>query len=59
MITSNIQRMYKAIRHDFKEMSVIQENGARKYTTEYIICKLSEKYYRSPSTIENIIFNRV
>lgn len=51
-------KMYEAIKDDFYKMSEIVEYGVKKYTTAYIMNKLAEKYYKSPKTIENIVFER-
>lgn len=32
--------------------------GIRKYTAEYILVTLGEKFFRLPKTIESIVFDR-
>jgi len=54
-----INKQYKAIQQAYERMSNIQELGVQKYTHTYIIRKLSERFYKSPKTIENIIYGRV
>lgn len=53
------QEMYEDIRKKYKELSEIKSHGVQKYSHDYIVITLANKFYRSPKTIENIIFNRV
>lgn len=57
-LQSNIQRLYEDIRKDYEMMSAEKEFGVQKYRTSYILAFLGHKYYRSPKTIENIVFHR-
>ena len=50
--------LYRAIREDFKEYSDKKEFGVTKYSNAWIMHKLASKYYKSPITIENIVFHR-
>lgn len=50
----NTQYKHKCIRNDYALMS--KDNI---YKHDYIVGKLSAKYYLKPRTIENIVFNRV
>ena len=52
-------RLYQHIRLEYAKLSSLQELGRQKYSTEYIIAKLAQDFYKSEKTIENIIFNRV
>ena len=52
------RKKYEDIRKDYLKMSEIKYKGVKKYSHEYILKKLSEKYYLSPATIEHIVFNR-
>lgn len=45
---------YNLIREEYCKLS-----EQKKYTHSYIVATLSEKFFRSERTIENIIFNRV
>lgn len=54
----NIKRMHADIKSDFKQLDEVKEFGVRKYRKDYILARLANKYYRSPITIENIVFNR-
>lgn len=51
---TNTQYKHKCIRNDYALMS--KDNI---YKHDYIVGKLSAKYYLKPRTIENIVFNRV
>lgn len=53
------RRLYRDIRLAYSELYNIKENDVRVYSHEYILAELSRRFYRSPKTIENIIFNRV
>lgn len=55
----NTLRMHEQIRKDFQSHSNKKKNGVKIYTNEYIITILSDKYFKSPRTIENIVFHRV
>lgn len=51
---------YQAIRKDYAHMSGMDgKYGVRKYSDAYIFSILGEKYFRSPKTIENIVFHRI
>ena len=52
-------KMYEDVRHEYKKMSDIKCHGVSKYSHDYIVVILANRFYRSPKTIENIIFNRV
>jgi|GEM_PF-503349 DNA repair protein RadC len=52
-------KLYSDIKKDFDKLSSIKELGVKKFTTEFILAKLADQYYKSPKTIENIVFNRV
>lgn len=47
-------RLYALVREEYDKLS-----QQRKFTHNYIVTTLSEKFLRSERTIENIIFNRV
>lgn len=51
-------RLHNAIKEDFDKLSNIKEYGVEKYTTQYKLNKIAEKYFKSAKTIENIVFNR-
>jgi hypothetical protein len=54
-----VQRRNKAIRADFEKLRGIRnDKGLRKYTYEYAVYMLSEKYYIAQGTIEHIIDGR-
>ena len=47
-------RFYALVREEYDKLA-----QQRKFTHNYIVTTLSEKFLRSERTIENIIFNRV
>jgi len=51
-------KQHQAIKAEFERLSNIREFGVMKYSTEWIINKLAEQFFKSPKTIENIVFNR-
>lgn len=50
---------YKEVREAFAHYANKKEKGVNKYTKDWCLVKVAEKYHRSPATIENIVFNRV
>lgn len=52
-------RLYNDIREQYKKLSETKKNGVKLYSQEYILAELSRRFYKSPKTIENIVFYRV
>lgn len=52
-------RFYADIKLEYKRLSSIKKDGIKLYSEEYIIASLSNKFYRSSRTIENILYNRI
>lgn len=52
-------KFYQDVREAYLKWSERREGGKKIYTDEYIFMKLAERFYRSPKTIENIVFHRV
>lgn len=52
------EKLYQDIKSDFTKLSNVKEFGVQKYTNDWILAKLGDKYYKAPKTIENIVFNR-
>jgi len=52
-------RFYALIRSDYHKMKAVKKYGVSMCSQDYIFGVLADKYFRSPKTIENIIFNRV
>lgn len=53
------EREYKDIREAYQKMKDVKEFGVQKYTNEYITRKVAHKFYKTPITVENIIYHRV
>lgn len=53
------QLMYDDVRKKYKELSDVKVHGVSKYSHDYIVITIANNFYKSPKTIENIIFNRV
>jgi len=51
-------RLHKDIKAEFDKLSSVKEYGVKKYTLDYVLHVLAQKFYKSPKTIENIVFNR-
>lgn len=51
--------LYQAIRSEFERLSNIKEFGVTKYSTDWMLHYVAHKYFKSPKTVENIVFNRV
>lgn len=52
-------KLHSDIKTEFDRLSNIREFGVRKHDIQWILNKVAEKFYKSPKTIENIVFNRV
>lgn len=53
------ERFYHDVRSEYKRLSEVKRKGVQFYHRDYIMAYLAEKFYRSPKTIENILFHRV
>lgn len=58
-VKENTKKLYKAIKRDFSNFQNEKHNGIQKYNTKYIISRLADKYFKSASTIENIVYGRI
>lgn len=54
----NTLRLHKDIKKEFEKLSNVKEKGVKKYSVDYVLSTVAFKFYRSPKTIENIVFNR-
>mgnify|MGYP001604094828 FL=1 len=54
----NTIRLHQDIKKEFDKLSQIEEYGVRKFSIEFILNKVAHEFYKSPKTIENIVFNR-
>ena len=60
-LKDNTQRMYEAVRADYKRLKSVQGKlggraVAQKYSEDFIIHQLADKYFKSIKTIENILY---
>jgi len=51
-------RLHLAIKDEFERLSSIQEYGVPKYSTDYVLNKVADKFFKSAKTVENIVFGR-
>lgn len=51
-------KLYQDIKKDFDKYSNVKEFGVQKYSLPWIFAKIGDRYYKSPKTIENIVFSR-
>lgn len=51
-------RLHKDIKKEFTRLSNIKANGVKKFSVEYVLSTIAFNFYKSPKTIENIVFNR-
>lgn len=58
-VKENTRKLYNDVKNDFSSLQSVREHGVQKYTTKYLVRKLAAKYYKSPTTIENIIYGRI
>lgn len=59
IVKTDTERLYKDVKKDFSTLSGVKEFGVKKFSVEYVLAKVANKYYKSPKTIENIVFNRI
>ncbi|TWP23513.1 hypothetical protein ETU10_07255 [Apibacter muscae] len=52
------RRMYEDVQKEHARLMAITEHGVQKYHDKWIIGELAHKFYKSPATIEKIIYNR-
>ncbi|MDM1396559.1 hypothetical protein HX049_05165 [Myroides odoratimimus] len=52
------KRQHIDIKKEFDKLCSIKEFGVQKHTTEWILNTVAAKFYKSPKTIENIVFGR-
>jgi methyl coenzyme M reductase subunit D len=52
------ERLYAAIRDEYKKMSSIKKNGKQVFGDDYIIAEIAHKFFKAEKTIEDIVFNR-
>ena len=52
-------QFYNDIKSCFFQWKEKKENGIQIYTDEVILARVAARFYRSPKTIENIVFDRV
>lgn len=50
--------MHADNKKDFVKLISIQHRGAPKYSHTYVLNELGYKYYKSPKTIYNIVYDR-
>ena len=54
------KEFYRTIQQEYQRLSAPDRKlGVKKYTDKYIYAFLAENYFRSPATIEAIIYNRI
>jgi acetate kinase len=53
------QRLYQDINKAYSKLTQVRAYGVQKFSNEYIFHKLAHDFYKSPKTIENIVFNRI
>lgn len=46
---------YSLVRDEFNRLANVKDGGVRKYNTEYIIKKVSEKTFYTPKTVVKIL----
>lgn len=52
-------QFYAQVREDYEKMAKVEKNGAPYYHPQQILITIALKHFRSPKTIENIVFYRV
>lgn len=57
-VKDNTTRMHEDIKKEVDRLSGVKAHGVQKFTNEFIFREVAFKFYKSPKTIENIVFNR-
>lgn len=52
-------RMYEDIRKAYHKLMGVKKRGVRLYNESYVLAEVAYMFYKSPKTIENIVYNRV
>lgn len=52
------EKLYQAIQIEHEKLLSIQEHGVQKYSDIWILRELAHKFFKSPSTIEKIVYKR-
>lgn len=58
MAKETTKQLYRDIRQEYQQLSELREFGVKKHTFAWVIQKLAKRYYKSPRTIENIVFKQ-
>jgi hypothetical protein len=58
MAKESTKELYSDIRKEYERLTKITEFGVQKFTEAWIYNKLSKMFYKSPKTIENIVYYR-
>ncbi|MEH0007575.1 MAG: hypothetical protein V6Z82_02500 [Flavobacteriales bacterium] len=57
-VKERTEQQYEVIRAEYSRLLEVSEFGAKKYTHKWIIAKLARKFFKSPRTIEKIVYHR-
>lgn len=49
---------YDSVKKEYLKLASVKDGNARVYTHEFCLNKVAKKFFRSPKTIENIVFDR-
>lgn len=58
-VKDTTKEQYYVIRNQYTKLMDVNEFGVQKHSNNWIICKLAKMFFKSPATIENIIYHRV
>lgn len=58
-VKETTKQQYYVIRGEYTKLTKIKEFGVQKHSNNWIISKLAKTFFKSPTTIENIIYHRV
>ncbi len=53
------EERYKQVKQEHEKLLNVTELGVQKYSDNYIIRVLAQKFFYSPKTIEKIIYSRI
>ncbi len=57
-VKETTNQFYQSVKNEFVKLSSVKEGGVAVYSQDYVLLRVAKKFYRSPRTIENIVFDR-
>jgi hypothetical protein len=52
-------KFYEDIKTHYLKLISVKKDGIPVYSQEFVLHTVAKKFYRSPRTVENIVYNRL